>query len=281
MPRAAADRRDSISAGRARRCRTGARASRCASRCRPACVRASAMPCPSAAACSISDESLKIGPREGSGQSRPTASNHGFHDSSSERSNVNRARSRGRAGSVGEPRTAHGEKRIAHQQLRLDVGPVARSHGESRRRRRHAGNRRAPCSSGRRVDVLVLRDEAAEPRQQPARRERRRDADAQLPRVAALARFAQCILDFGKRAAQPGREPLPFLRQPYAATCALDQAHVERRLQRLDLVTDRAVREVERFRSARQALPARRRLEGAQRLHRGNVRLASGRVVNM
>ena len=121
------------------------------------------------------------------------------------------------------------------------------------------------------IDVLVLRDEAAEPGQQPARRERRRDADAQLPRVAALARLAQCILDFGKRAAQPGREPLPLLRQPYAATCALDQAHVQRRLQRLDLVTDRAVREGERFRSARQALPARRRLEGAQCLHRGDV----------
>ena len=226
MRQAAADRRDNISAGRARRCRTGARASRCARRCRRSVLRASAMPWPSAAACSISDESLKIGPRDGSGQSRPTASNHGFHDSSSERSNVNRARSlRPRRQRRGEARTAHGEKRIAHQQLRLDVGPVAEA----------VANRDvgvvAPEVDERHVradveiDVLVLRDEAAEPRQQPARRERRRDADAQLPRVAALARFAQCILDFGQRAAQARREPLAFLGQPYAAPCALDQPH--------------------------------------------------------
>ena len=43
------------------------------------------------------------------------------------------------------------------------------------------------------------------------------------------------------------------------------------RLERLDLVTDRAVREVERLRRAGQALRARSRLERAQRLHRRNM----------
>jgi tripartite ATP-independent transporter DctM subunit len=49
-------------------------------------VRASAMPCPSAAAWMRCAESLNIGPRSGSGQSSPAASNQGFHSSSPERS---------------------------------------------------------------------------------------------------------------------------------------------------------------------------------------------------
>jgi hypothetical protein len=120
------------------------------------------------------------------------------------------------------------------------------------------------------VDVGVRLEERAEARQQPSCGERRRHADAKLPRVAALSGLAHGIGDLGERQADASGQTLALLGDANPPARALDEAHAERCLERFDLVTDRAVRDAQRLRGLREAPGTRGRLERAQRLHRGN-----------
>ncbi len=121
------------------------------------------------------------------------------------------------------------------------------------------------------IDVRVPCNEMADARQEPPRGERRQHADAEMPRILALGHLAHGIRDLIERAAHACREARAGIGQPDAATGALDETHAEVGLESLDLVTDRAVREIERLGGAAQALRARRGFEGAQCLHGRNV----------
>src|SRR2546423_1713215 len=91
------------------------------------------------------------------------------------------------------------------------------------------------------IDLRVLREKLADPRQQPAGRERRHDADPKLPRVSALGQFANRVAQIREHRTNASGEALAFVGQPDAASRALDQANAEVLLQRLDLMTDGSV----------------------------------------
>jgi hypothetical protein len=97
---------------------------------------------------------------------------------------------------------------------------------------------------------------------------RRQDTHSRQSRVGAHRDLLHGRHQFPERRAHTCREALAFVGQADAATRALDEPDTEVGLERLDLVTDRAVRHVQRFRRLGQAALARRRLERAQRLHR-------------
>ena len=84
---------------------------------------------------------------------------------------------------------------------------------------------------------------------------------------SVISRTASAML--GERGANAAREPLALVGQTDAATGALDQAHAEVVLQRLELVADRAMRDVHRFGRLGEAARARDGFERAQRLRRG------------
>jgi len=118
------------------------------------------------------------------------------------------------------------------------------------------------------VDVRVRRHKTPDARQQPAGGKGRHDADAQQPRVGPHRDFLHGGDQLSERRAHARREALAFVSQADAATGALDEAHAEIGLERLDLVADRAMRHVQRVRGPGQAALARSRLERTQRLHR-------------
>ena len=122
------------------------------------------------------------------------------------------------------------------------------------------------------TSAFVERTSRSTSRQQPARRERRRHADAYAPRIVALARLAQRIGDFGQCAAYAAGKTLAIGGHPDAAPRPFDEPNADERFERLDLVADRAVREAQRLGRLRQAAGPRGRLERAQRLHGGNAR---------
>ena len=127
------------------------------------------------------------------------------------------------------------------------------------------------------IDVRMRREEPADPRQQPAGGERRHDADAQLARIGARGDLVDCGGQLRECGAHAGREALTFVGQANPAARALDEPHAEIALQRLDLMTDRAVREAERFRGLGEATRARRGIERPQRLHRRQAQAHRGR----
>ena len=116
------------------------------------------------------------------------------------------------------------------------------------------------------VDVAMRRDEAAHTRQQPARSERRHDADPEVTRVPVLGHFAHGLGEFRERDLDAAREPLAFVGQPDAAPGALDQRHAECVLEPLELMADRAVRDAQRIGGTGQAAAARDGLKRAQGL---------------
>ena len=122
------------------------------------------------------------------------------------------------------------------------------------------------------IDVRVACNEMADARQEPPRGERWQHADAEMPRIPALGHFAHGVRDLGRAQLRTRvGEARAGVGQPDAATGALDETHAEIGLEPLDLVTDRAVREIERLGGAAEALRARRGFEGAQCLHGRNV----------
>ena len=117
----------------------------------------------------------------------------------------------------------------------------------------------------------MLRLEAARAGQQPAGREGGGDAHAKLPRVGAGGDFLHPRREFRERRAHARREALAVLGQADAPTGALHEPRAEIGLERLELVADRAVREVERLGGLGQAAEAGRCLECPQGLHRGKA----------
>ena len=185
--------------------------------------RASATPCPSAAACSMCDESLKIGPLDGSGQSRPAASNHGFQGSSFVRSSVKRARSARmlQAAPRQQARAAYREKSVVEQMLRCYARPIAVAVPDSdigvvalEIDVRHVG-------SHVEIDIRIRCEKAADSRQQPARGERRDDAHPQEARVAARGDLIDRRRQFGEGGAHAARESFALVGQANPAARAL------------------------------------------------------------
>jgi len=106
-------------------------------------------------------------------------------------------------------------------------------------------------------------EEAADARQQPARSERRHHADAKLPRVAVLDDFANRFGELGQRNAYACSEASAFIGQTDTATGAFGELHAEVVLQPLQLMTDRAVRQVQPFGRLGQAAGPGNRLQRA------------------
>jgi hypothetical protein len=131
-------------------------------------------------------ESLNIGPRSGSGQSSPAASNHGFHMLVSGAQQRVSGESAGRCGSrpFANSRAAHRKEPVFEQELDTETRPFAEPVAD-----RHIG------IVVREVDVRAVgadigdrrsrtrRDEATDRVQQPQRGERRDDAHSKLSRV--------------------------------------------------------------------------------------------------
>jgi hypothetical protein len=90
--------------------------------------------------------------------------------------------------------------------------------------------------------------------------------------LARSVGFAHRGAELVERDAHARGESLAFVGEPDAASRSLDEPHAELRLERLDLVADRAVRDAELAGRAREAAQPRGRLERAQRLHRREPR---------
>jgi len=120
-------------------------------------------------------------------------------------------------------------------------------------------------------DVRVAGVEAAEPRHQPADREGRRDRDVELDRARAAGQRAAHQIEPVERVAELRLEPASRRRQPPHAAVGVEQAHAERLFQIADLMADRRRRDAQLLGGARQGAEAGRRLEGAQRVERGQA----------
>ncbi len=82
-----------------------------------------------------------------------------------------------------------------------------------------------------------------------------------------IGHFAYGVRKFGERSTHTIGEALAFVGQTDAAARSLDQAHAQVRFERLDLVADRAVREMQCLRRPGETASARGRFERPQRLH--------------
>ena len=87
--------------------------------------------------------------------------------------------------------------------------------------------------------VRQLRVQRGQARQQPARRERRRDADHQFALAALLAQGLHAARDPFERLAEVLGRELPVARQLEPAARALEQRDAQELLEAADLVTDR------------------------------------------
>jgi len=174
-----------------------------------------------------------------------------------------------------KPRIAHDDEALVEQPLGRHARPVAQ-----------AVAHRAVAVVAREVDVVarrahvevgarVRRREARHARQQPACGERRRHADAQQARVAALRQFRDGGGQVAEYCAHALRKALAFIGEADAASGAGDEVDADLFLEQLDLVTDRAVREVQRLGGAREAAFARGGVEGAKRLHGGDAHFSN------
>ena len=108
------------------------------------------------------------------------------------------------------------------------------------------------------IDVGMRCKKPAHPRQEPTRRKRGQDAHPQLSRIASLGHFAHRFRELCQCDTHAAGEALALVGQSDSAPGALDQAHAEIGFQRLDLMADGTMREMQRLGRFGQALHTRR-----------------------
>ena len=114
------------------------------------------------------------------------------------------------------------------------------------------------------VDIGMAPVEVGKARDQPMRGERRQHADGQRA-MRPSAQFGDAAGDAVQRVAHRGGECAAWLGQLHAATAPMEQRHAEFALQRLHLMADRAVGDMQFGAGAAEVAVARGGLEGAQR----------------